>query len=332
MTSLTPRPETIDRLASAVYPSFAMLAGMQLDLFTPLKDGPMSAEQLAKALGVRPDKLKPLLYALVAAELLTVKDDRFSNTTEAKHFLVRGRPTYMGGRHEFFSRAWNAVLKTAETIRTGVPQAKIDFSAMPKDQMESFYRTQHIAATASARNLVTRYDFSSYHRLLDVAGGSGALALVVTEACPHLRATVVDLPTVTPLTQRYVAEASAAHRVQVMTADVVNGPLTGSFDVAVMRSFIQVLSSDQARRAIRNVGQVIQPGGAVYILGSVLDNSRLSPPEIAVQNLNFLNIYDEGQAYTEQEHRDWLAEAGFVDFKRVILPDKSSIVTASKPG
>jgi hypothetical protein len=31
-----PQPTTIQKLATAVYPSFAMLAGMQLDLFTPL--------------------------------------------------------------------------------------------------------------------------------------------------------------------------------------------------------------------------------------------------------------------------------------------------------
>jgi hypothetical protein len=101
--------------------------------------------------------------------------------------------------------------------------------------------------------------------------------------------------------------------------------------VAVMRSFIQVLSSDQARRAIRNVGQVMQPGGAVYILGSVLDNSRLSPPEISAQNLNYLNIYDEGEAYTEQEYWDWLVEAGFMDFDRVTLPNGTSIIRARKP-
>ncbi len=34
-------PKTIESLADAVYPSFAMLAGMELDLFTPLKDGPL---------------------------------------------------------------------------------------------------------------------------------------------------------------------------------------------------------------------------------------------------------------------------------------------------
>src|SRR3990172_8470710 len=106
MTSAAPRPETIEKLASAVYPSFAMLAGMQLDLFTPLKDGPMTAAQLAAALGVRADKLQPLLYALVAAGLLTVDGDLFSNPPEASHFLVRGKPSYAGGRREALSHWW----------------------------------------------------------------------------------------------------------------------------------------------------------------------------------------------------------------------------------
>jgi len=35
MTSAAPRPETIEKLASAVYPSFAMLAGMQWTCLHP---------------------------------------------------------------------------------------------------------------------------------------------------------------------------------------------------------------------------------------------------------------------------------------------------------
>ena len=45
----------------------------------------------------------------------------------------------------------------------------------------------------------------------------------------------------------------------------------------------------------------------------IIDNSRTSPPEQVAFNLLFLNMYDGGQAYTEQEHRDWLEQAGFVD-------------------
>ena len=66
------RPEKIERLAMAVYPSFAMLAGMELDVFTTLKDGPLTGLQIAATLGVDPIRLPPLLYALVAADLLTV--------------------------------------------------------------------------------------------------------------------------------------------------------------------------------------------------------------------------------------------------------------------
>jgi hypothetical protein len=54
-------PQTIEHLADAVYPSFAMLAGMELDLFTPLKDGPLTAEQIAEAAGTDRAKTAPLL-------------------------------------------------------------------------------------------------------------------------------------------------------------------------------------------------------------------------------------------------------------------------------
>ena len=64
-----------------------MLAGMQLDVFTPLKDRPMTAEQLADTLGVKVEKVSPLLYARVAAEILTVQGERFANTPESYQFL-----------------------------------------------------------------------------------------------------------------------------------------------------------------------------------------------------------------------------------------------------
>lgn len=326
MSSPAPRTETIDKLTNAAYPSFAMLAGMELDLFTPLKDGSMNAEQVAEALGVRPDKLKPLLYALVAAELLIVEGDLFSNTPEAEQFLVRGKDTYQGGRHQAIRLRWDNTLKTAETIRTGVPQAKTDFATMSPERTESAARRRETDTVSAARDLLARYDFSSHKTLLGVGGGAGYLSIAITETYPNLRATIVDLPTMTPITQVIVSEGGAADRVQVMTADVVNESLEGSFDVAVLRNFIQVLSANQARRALLNVGEVTKPGGTIYILGQIIDDSRITPLETVGMNLNFLNMYDEGQAYTENEHRDWLTEAGFEGFERIVVPDGSSIV------
>jgi len=90
------RPETIDKLRYAIDAGFAMLAGMQLDVFTPLKDGPKTAEDVAQAIGVGSVRLRLLLYGLVAAGLLTEQDGRFLNTAEANKFLVKGSPSYIG--------------------------------------------------------------------------------------------------------------------------------------------------------------------------------------------------------------------------------------------
>lgn len=43
-TSRTPEPKKIGQFASAAYPPIAMLAGMQVEVFTALGDGPLSAE------------------------------------------------------------------------------------------------------------------------------------------------------------------------------------------------------------------------------------------------------------------------------------------------
>jgi ubiquinone/menaquinone biosynthesis C-methylase UbiE len=323
--------DPVSRLCDAVYPSFALLAGMRLDLFTPLRNGPLSTEQIATAIGVSPAKLEPLLYALVVAGLLDVDGELFNNTEIANRLLVRGRPSCLVDTHEFLSDMWNAALKTAESIRTGRPQAKYDFAAMSKEELRRFFCGEHPWAVAQGRELVARFDFSSYGSLLDVGGGSGGLAIGVTEACPHIRATVVDLPRIIPITQEFIEQAGAEDRVQVVATDVARDPLEGSYDVAVLAALLQVLSPDDARHALKNVGRVVNPDGAVFITGSgIIDDSRTSPRNLVGFNLVFINVYDEGRAYTEQEHRLWLEEAGFGEVQRIILPGKRSIIRARK--
>jgi SAM-dependent methyltransferase len=308
-----------------------MLAGMQLDVFTPLKDGPLTAVQLADVLGVNAEKLSRLLYALVTAHLLTVEGNRFANTPEAQQFLVKGKPTYLGGRHENFSEVWESLLHTAASIQTGVPQCKKDFAATSPEEQLHFFRGLHPGTLANGRELAARYDFSTYRTLADVGGGSGGMALALTNAYPRLRATVIDLPTVTPITQQFITEAGAADRVQVVAADVVNAPVPGTYDVAVLRSLLQVLSPEDAAQALAHIEAALHPGGRLYIVGRILDDSRLVPVDTVGFDLVFLNIFDDGHAYTESEHRAWLTALGFTEIERVPLPEGVSIVTARKP-
>jgi hypothetical protein len=85
-----------------------------------------------RQLGVEADKLKPLLYALAAAGLLQAENGLFSNSGEANRFLVRGLSTYRGEKYERLLSNWQAGLRTAESIRTGAPQASSTSPAHPR--------------------------------------------------------------------------------------------------------------------------------------------------------------------------------------------------------
>ena len=320
--------EILGRLNESVYSAFAMLAGMQLDVFTPLKDGPLSAAQIATAIGGDEARLRPLLYALVTVGLLEVEEELFSNAPEAAHFLVRGRADFMGERHHLWSDIWSATLKTAESIRTGVPQAKHDFSSMSEEQLEEFLRGLHPRAMAGGRAFAHDCDLSFCRTLLDVGGGSGGFAIGVTEVVPHVRAVVTDLPRVVPIARHFVEEAGAEDRVEVVAADWVEQTLTDRFDVAILKNFIQVLSPERACSALKHVSAAVKPGGRIYIMGDILDNSRLGPEETVTFNLVFINIYEQGQAYTQGEYEDWLKQAGFEEIEFVT----SDMITARKVG
>lgn len=311
-----PSREPIDNVRLATFTPMAVRAALQLGLFTPLAQGPMTAEELAVSLGVKPRRLKSLLYQLVVSEFLDVNDGRFSNTDMAAYYLVEGTPNYTGGIHGIWTEQFNAMMHTAESIRTDTAQTKMDFSGMSQEELGGFLRGLHGSAVAAGRSLSKLPKIAEARKLIDVGGGSGGLAIALCEEHPLLHATVVDLPSVVPITAQAVEESGLTDRISVATADILNNPLEGEFDIATARAFFQVLSADQSNKAAQNIGAGLVSSGTLFILGMVTDDSHLSPTSSVGMNLIFLNMFDHGEAYTESEYRDWLTGAGFADVSR----------------
>ena len=312
MSDKIPKPDKIYEINSQARVTAAMFAGMELDLFTPLDERPLNTEQLAQSLGVKSEKLGPFLYALVIYGLLDEEGGYFSNTPETSHYFVRGKEHYIGDSVKIWKYNLLAAHTTAETIRTGIPQAKYDWRNMDQERLEELMEGMAAHDYTAAKWLSEEFDFSKCKSLLDAACGSGALAIALTEIHPQISATVVDLPQVTPITEKTVKEANAQDRVKVVSADLTTDPIPGNYDAAILSSIIQVVSAEEARKIILNVGNTINPGGWMYIFGSgILRDSRLSPPAAVSINMILINVYDHGRSFTETEHRDWLNEAGF---------------------
>ena len=318
MAGTDPSNDIIQDVLDGVFPAFALLAGMQLDLFSRLAESPDDAAGLAARLEVRAEKLAPLLYALAVGGWLVEENGTFKNAEEADRRLVRGRPNYIGDKHDLHANNWKRILDTAEMIRSGGPLAKYDYHA-GEAELEAILRGLYPDAVRDARLLIDRFDFSDRQAALDVGGGSGGLAITLVAAYPQLRATVLDLPSVTPVTARFINEAGLEDRVTVAAADAISEPIRGNYDLVFARHLFQVLSAEDNQALLGNLAGAVRPGGWLFVLGWVLDDARTSPVQVVWNNLILLNAYESGQAYTESTYRSWLAGAGFEGFERHVL-------------
>jgi 2-polyprenyl-3-methyl-5-hydroxy-6-metoxy-1,4-benzoquinol methylase len=316
MNNQTPKPDMFYKINVQARVTAAMLAAMELDLFTPLDEAPMNTDQLASSLEVNAEKLGPLLYSLVTYDFLIEEDGYFSNTAETSYYFVRGKEHYIGESAKIWKNNILAALTTAETIRTGVPQAKYDWRNMDQDKLNELMEGMAAFDYTFAHWISGEFDFSNCKSLLDAGCGSGALAITMTEIHPQLTITVVDLPEVTPITEKNIQKANVEDKVKIISADLSIDQITGNYDAAILGSIIQVVSPEEARKIILNVGNTVNPGGWLYIFGSgILMDSRLSPPAAVGINMVLINVYDHGRSYTEKEHCDWLNEAGFHTIK-----------------
>ena len=168
----------------------------------------------------------------------------------------------------------------------------------------------------------TEIDLSSGNLTLDVAGniildaggGSGGLAIALSRLCNSVKLTEEDLSNVTPVTRECVQEANLSEQISVEDCDLVNQKVQGAYDAIIMRSVLQVLGPEQAEAALSNTATGLRLNGELYMVGRVLDDSRLTPIDSVAVNVMFLNVYQEGQAYTESES---------VSYTHLTLPTKA---------
>jgi len=105
-------------------------------------------------------------------------------------------------------------------------------------------------------------------------------------------------------------------RIEVVAADITDAPPPGRHDVAILRNVLQVMAPEQAERALANVFAGLAHGGAVHVLGWMVNDDGLRPTNAVLLNLLYLNLFEDGAAHPGGEIRRLLEEAGFTEVLR----------------
>jgi O-methyltransferase domain len=106
-------------------------------------------------------------------------------------------------------------------LQTGQPQNEIKHSK--RSMFEELYADParleqflHAMIGDSQENFLAfanEFDFSRFRTLADIGGATGQLSCIVASRHPHLSCTSYDLPVVTPIARRIIAQRGMAERV-----------------------------------------------------------------------------------------------------------------------
>ncbi|MEI9963769.1 MAG: methyltransferase [Caulobacteraceae bacterium] len=204
----------------------------EIRLFEALDAAPATAAELAERKGWNAEALKAMLPMLSALGFLTPRLGRYQLTPAARTYLLHDSPFYwatpsrrIAGPPSSSASCDRSLAGAAkETLGPADSWEAGDVSADMAKSVATFMHSHSVpAALGSAR----QGDFAGVNRLLDVGGGSGCFAIALAERFDHLRATVMELPTMCDLAKGYIAEAGLTGRVDTTSVDMSGPPGQG---------------------------------------------------------------------------------------------------------
>src|SRR5215475_366451 len=107
----------LQNIAQSYGQSAALMAAVELGLFTAISKGAGTYDEVAQALGIHPTNAERLMVMLCAAGLLEKAETRHRNAADIERFLVHGKPHYMGPWITFTKPQWNEWGRLADHIR-----------------------------------------------------------------------------------------------------------------------------------------------------------------------------------------------------------------------
>ena len=321
--------ERILAVSNSYWEGAVLQSGVVLGVFTALGDSALSVSQLADRCGCDARALEMLLDALCAMGLLTKEDGGYRNTNESRKFLCKDSEHYLGyiiAHHFHLMKRWALLpeaVRTGRPIHSGPPESE--------EQREAFLLGMFNLARLIAPRVARAIDLSGREKLLDLGGGPGTYAIHFCLAYPSLKATVYDLPTTRPYTEKTIESFGLSHRISFQAGDYLRQDIEGAFDVVWMSHILHSMGPEACKEVMRKAVSPLMPGGVLYVHDFLLNDTMDGPLFPALFSLNMLVNTKEGRAYSELEVRAMMEEAGLRDIKRISFdsPNSSGILQGS---
>jgi O-methyltransferase len=314
----------------------ALYAFVDLDIAGWLRDGPLSAAQLAGRSGADRLALARLLRTatgLGVVRTVPAADGPRYALTPAGETLCGDVPRSMRsvvipqGAPDFLE----AMGSLAEAVRDGKSPFAARFGSMYGYLEEHPEARHHFDAHMATRSrsiaeaVVDRYDFAGIGTIADVGGGVGTVLAAILEANPALRGILFELEPVIPRARKELEAQGVAGRCELVAGDFFTSVPVA--DAYVLSNIVHNWDDEMALRVLRNVRAAVPAHGRVLLLDIMLPGD--DEPHLGKElDMRMLALYDGARERGEQEYLGLVAAAGLRTGRVIELPYALSLIEA----
>lgn len=316
--------------------SRAVYVFAKLGLADLLQTGPKSAAELAQATETHAPSLYRVLRALATAGVVKTQTDGRFALTPLSETLVTGVPgsvrwfviSELGQEHY---PAWGNLMHSVKTGEIAFDNHfGVDiwgyFAQNPEDA--AVFNDSMSGMTAAANEaIMSRYDFSSFNKIVDVGGGHGGLITSILKQNPQATGVLYDAEVVIAGAQPRLEAAGVADRCEAVAGNFFEAVPAGG-DAYVMKWIIHDWEDEKAIRILKNCRSQMKADGRLIIVDCVVPEND-EPDFSKTFDLNML-VMTGGKERTAAEFEQLLAAAGF-NFLRVIATDLPTSIVEAQP-
>jgi 2-polyprenyl-3-methyl-5-hydroxy-6-metoxy-1,4-benzoquinol methylase len=321
--------EQIRDAAHSFQESRILLTAIELKIFSCLDKHMMSSEELSTKINTESRAADRLMNALCAMGLLRKVKGKFYNTDLSSKYLVEGKPDFMGGLYHT-NHLWNTWSYLTESVKKG-SSAVGDQNKKEKDEwVESFISAMHYRGVKQAKLLAMMFDLSGTKKMLDVGGGSAAFSMELVKRNRTIKAVVLDLPHVLPLTKQYVEQEGLNENFDFIEGNYLAKDFGNGYDLILLSAIVHINNYEQNKMLIKKCGEALNENGMVIINDFIMNEDRIQPYHGALFSLNMLVGTENGDTYTEGEMKEWFTAAGFSKIERKNTSFASDLIIGYK--
>lgn len=193
-------------------------------------------------------------------------------------------------------------------------------------------RIQHSRNFAPTVVAVRTGEFNQLKHVIDIAGGSGVLAIPLALDHPDVRITLVELPSALDGVQEFIEAYGIDLNVRLAGMDVLVddwsfGPCDGIFFGNFFHANDDAACGVLARKAF----EALPAGGRVWLHEVLFNEDRSGPLLAALWNANMSVRRKGARQRTASELSQLLQSAGFIPRKTIPTAGHFSLVSGEKP-